>query len=318
LDCATIAANRSVESNQLEKLLRGELDWIVMKCLEKDRNRRYDTANSLAMDVQRYLTDQPVEARAATRMYRLRKSFRRNKASVLAGSAIALALALGTVVSIGQALRAGREANIAVIQAARSEQIAQFLKEMLEAAGPSVARGRDATVLREILDKTAQRVERELDGQPEVQGDLWFTLGSTLHDIGDRPRAITMYQHAVDCYRRTSGNQSTKLARSLMRLGICQSFLGDVGKGEMNAQAGLDTARSCGDLETLADCLQMRAGSSAAWGTTRVVCAGRDSADGTAFRNGSSQASQLPVHARSNPPGQRELRRGRSSAPRDR
>jgi hypothetical protein len=77
-------------------------------------------------------------------MYRLKKFIRRNKASVLAGSAIAVALALGTLVSTWQALRADREAEKAVTQAARSDQVAQFLKEMLEAAGPGVARGRDS------------------------------------------------------------------------------------------------------------------------------------------------------------------------------
>src|SRR5260370_15376990 len=76
---ASIAAQRQMERAKLTKLVRGELDWIVMKCLEKDRNRRYDTANSLAADVQRYLNDEPVQACPPSAWYRFRKFGRRNK-----------------------------------------------------------------------------------------------------------------------------------------------------------------------------------------------------------------------------------------------
>ena len=70
----SISANRHMEPAKLTKLVRGELDWIVMKCLEKDRNRRYETANGFAMDVQRYLADEPVQACPPSARYRLRNS----------------------------------------------------------------------------------------------------------------------------------------------------------------------------------------------------------------------------------------------------
>ena len=88
LSLPSIAANRHLEPKKLTTLVRGDLDWIVMKSLEKDRTRRYETATGLAEDIQRYLTDQPVEARRPTRGYRLKKFIRRNKVGVLAGSAI--------------------------------------------------------------------------------------------------------------------------------------------------------------------------------------------------------------------------------------
>ena len=81
----TLAANRGTEPAKLTKLVRGELDWIVMKALEKDRNRRYETANGFAMDVQRYLADEPVQACPPSAGYRLRKFARRNKAGVADG-----------------------------------------------------------------------------------------------------------------------------------------------------------------------------------------------------------------------------------------
>ena len=91
----SLAANRGTEPAKLTRLVRGELDWIVMKCLEKDRNRRYETANGLAMDVQRYLADEPVQACPPSAGYRLRKFVRRNKGPVLAASLVLVALLAG-------------------------------------------------------------------------------------------------------------------------------------------------------------------------------------------------------------------------------
>jgi tetratricopeptide (TPR) repeat protein/serine/threonine protein kinase len=93
----TLAANRGTEPAKLTKLVRGELDWIVMKALEKDRNRRYETANGFAIDVQRYLADEPVQACPPSVGYRLRKFARRNKGPVLAASLVALALIGGVI-----------------------------------------------------------------------------------------------------------------------------------------------------------------------------------------------------------------------------
>ncbi len=90
-----IAANRSIEPARLAKLLQGELDWVVMKALEKDRNRRYDTANGFARDIQRYLADEVVEARPPSRGYRLKKFVKRNKGQVIAASLVFFALLAG-------------------------------------------------------------------------------------------------------------------------------------------------------------------------------------------------------------------------------
>ena len=103
---ASISAQRHMEPAKLTKLLRGELDWIVLKTLEKDRNRRYETANGFAADVQRYLNDEPVEACPPSVAYRLRKFARRNKGLIGTVGTVAAVLVLGTVVSAWQAIRA--------------------------------------------------------------------------------------------------------------------------------------------------------------------------------------------------------------------
>src|SRR5262249_45824812 len=98
----SVAANRGTEPAKLSRLMKGELDWLVLKALEKDRTRRYETANGLARDIQRYLADEVVEARPPSAGYRLKKFVRRNKGRVVATAALALAVlaGVGTVVAV--------------------------------------------------------------------------------------------------------------------------------------------------------------------------------------------------------------------------
>jgi eukaryotic-like serine/threonine-protein kinase len=109
----TIAANRGTEQARLGKIVRGELDWIVMKALDKDRSRRYQTAGALARELQHYLDDEPVEACPPSAAYRLQKFARRNRISMAVIAAVGAALVLGSAVSVWQALRAGRAEQIA-------------------------------------------------------------------------------------------------------------------------------------------------------------------------------------------------------------
>jgi WD40 repeat protein len=117
----TLAANRGTEPAKLTRLVRGELDWIVMKALEKDRNRRYETANGFAMDIRRYLADEPVEACPPSAGYKLRKFARKNRTPLLVAGAFVLLLVLGVIVSAWQAVRA----TVAERAARTNEQLAQ-------------------------------------------------------------------------------------------------------------------------------------------------------------------------------------------------
>ena len=106
----TVAQRRHSEPPQLVHLVHGDLDWIVMKCLEKDRTRRYETATGLALDIQRHLAHEPVVARPPSTLYQFQKLVRRNKLAFAAGGAVALALVAGVLVSSWQAVRATRAA----------------------------------------------------------------------------------------------------------------------------------------------------------------------------------------------------------------
>src|SRR5262249_29385213 len=136
---ASISAMRKIEPHKLTQLLRGDLDWIVMKALEKDRNRRYETANGFAMDIQRYLADEPVQACPPSAAYRLRKFVRRNMAALAMTSVVALALLVGTTVSTWQAVRARRAEVNATIQRNDAQTQRRFARQAVDKMFTQVA-----------------------------------------------------------------------------------------------------------------------------------------------------------------------------------
>src|SRR5262249_15626645 len=122
-ELTTTAKRRSAETAKLLHQLKGDLDWIVMKCLEKDRTRRYETANGLASDLKRHLTSEAVVARPPSKLYEFQRLVRRNKAGFAAAAAIILALSAGVVVSAWQAVRARQAEKLA------KERLAEVGKE---------------------------------------------------------------------------------------------------------------------------------------------------------------------------------------------
>jgi eukaryotic-like serine/threonine-protein kinase len=242
----TVAKCRGSEPPKLIHMVRGDLDWIVMKAMEKDRTRRYETANGLAMDVTRYLNSEPVVARPPSNLYRFQKLVRRNKLAFAATTAVATALVLGAGVSVWQAVRATRaereqkrlraeaqqaqaieaqlrkqaeaNENEAKTEAAKSQQVTRFLEDMLDGVGPSVALGRDTTMLREILDKTAERIGKELKNQPEVDAELRNTVGVVYRTLRQYNKAEQMLREAVALRRKLFGEQNLDVAVSLGNL----------------------------------------------------------------------------------------------------
>jgi serine/threonine protein kinase/tetratricopeptide (TPR) repeat protein len=228
-ELTTTAQHRQTESPKLVHIVRGDLDWIVMKCLEKDRTRRYETANGLAADVLRHLNNEPVVARPPSRLYEFQKTVRRHKFGFGAAAALIMVLAAGVIVSTSEAIRATRavreqvrlrqqaeaDEKKAQTEAARSAQTAQFLKDMLNGVGPSVALGRDTTMLREILDKTAERLDNDLRDQPEVEAELRSTIGSVYSELGAYQKAEAMHRQALAMNRKLFGDESLQVALSL-------------------------------------------------------------------------------------------------------
>ena len=230
VELMTTANRRHTETSKLVHLIRGDLDWIVMKALEKDRTRRYETANGLAMDIQRYLNNEPVAARPPSNLYRFQKLVRRSKLAFAATGAVTAALIIGLGLSTWLFFKEkdARQRAVAAEQAqsklreqaqaesAKSRQVSAFLKEMLNGVGPSVALGRDATMLREILDKTAERVGQDLNEQPDIGADMRTTIGEVYFALGQYAKAEAMHREAINARRKLTGDENLlDLARSL-------------------------------------------------------------------------------------------------------
>jgi serine/threonine protein kinase len=190
----SIAANRGLEPKKLSGLLRGELDWIVMKCLEKDRDRRYETANGLAMDLKRYLCDEPVVACPPSATYRLRKFVRRNKGAVSAVMLVVAAFVAGITGTTLGMIRATAAEEEAKTQASKKE----------EARAEAVEQGnraRDAGTLAEQRLEQVTAEKQRVDAERAVQqaiNDFWqlYLLGQI--DVAERPGGLrTLLNKAV-------------------------------------------------------------------------------------------------------------------------
>jgi len=200
-ELTTTAKRRSADTSKLMHQLKGDLDWIVMKCLEKDRTRRYETANGVAADLKRHLNNEPVVARPPSAAYRFQKAFRRNKLVFTAGVAVAAALLLGIIGSTWQSVRAThakRDALSARQQAEASEKKALAaqanetkLREQAEAeelAARQRAYSSDVNVAGEAL--AGKNLGRALDllnrqrpkpGQRDLRGWEWRYLWQQTH-----------------------------------------------------------------------------------------------------------------------------------------
>ena len=218
-DLTTVALQRKAEAPKLIRSVCGDLDWIVMKALEKDRTRRYETANGLARDVQRFMANEVITARPPSAAYRFRKLVSRHR--VLFGTLGAIAgLLLVSLAFVLASLGRERQARQAAqTEATRSEQTTKFLKEMLAGVGPAVALGEDTKMLKGILDKTAARVGQEMANQPPVEADLRSLIGELYLEIGSYDAAESMLQAALVLHRKVSGPESKETAKALYDLG---------------------------------------------------------------------------------------------------
>ena len=210
----SISAQRRLEPARLTKEVRGELDWIVMKALEKDRNRRYETANGLARDIDRYLNDEPVEASSPGTAYRLRKFVRRNRGPVLAASLLLVALAggvVGTTVGLVRAEHARRAAGrraegervakeLAEKRLAQIEKAIGILGSIFENLNPMAEEqeGRPLrAILGERLDQAAAELQGEAVGDRLVVAQLQDRLGQTYLGLGHAAKAEALFDKAV-------------------------------------------------------------------------------------------------------------------------
>ena len=208
---ASISAHRHMEPAKLSKLMRGELDWIVMKTLEKDRNRRYETANGFAADVQRYLNDEPVQACPPSAAYRFRKFARRNKGSLATATLLAVMLLLGVVLLAVNNVRIKAEQARTTEQKTRAETALADAKENLELADENLGlalEALDEVYMKEIEKRVLEKRQLSPADREFLQKGLRF-----YEQFGKRNSTHAGLQGATAKANRRAGYLRLELAQ---------------------------------------------------------------------------------------------------------
>lgn len=281
----TLSANRGTEPAKLTKLVRGELDWIVMKALEKDRGRRYETAGGLADDVNRYLQHEAVQAHPPSAAYRLRKFAGRHKGPVLAATLVLLALVVGVVGTTVEFFRAERQRQVAeqnelkAIAAAEAEkqerqraqareaearELLQFVEEKIIAAarpeGQAGGLGREVTI-RKALEVALPEIGRRFSDQPLIEARLCFTLGTSFANLGERKIALELFEKSRAIRSKHLGPDHPDALVSALGLASCYDAQGrhtealkvrEETLALMMAKLGSDDPRTQGAMNNLA------------------------------------------------------------------
>ncbi len=259
-----IAERRRTDPRSLSRRLRGDLDWITMKAMAKDRARRYASASELSEDVARHLRHEPVLASPPDAAYRVRKFVRRHRLGVGAALLLAAALLVAVAgVSVGlvrakEAERKAREAEAKAKEDAQTAlQVSGFLEGLFEVSDPGEARGKTVTA-REILDRGAKRVADELKHQPPVQARLMLTMGKVYESLGLYDQAISLLEAAVETRRHALREDDLETAAALRKLGDARTQRGEYDRAATALEASLAiTERLLGrEHPSAADALQ--------------------------------------------------------------
>ena len=214
------ARNRRIEPARLARQLRGDLDWITMKAIEKERARRYGSVSDFAADVRRHLEFQPVLAGPPSVAYRARKFVWRHRAGVAVAAALVVLLVSFAVAMGIQAARIAAERDRANREADVARQVSSFLTNLFKQSDPKEVRGNTVTA-REILDKGAVRVRTELAAQPAVQAQLMFTMGTVYDSLG-------LFKEAQDLHREALTKREALLGTNHVEVAASAHALGDV------------------------------------------------------------------------------------------
>ena len=236
------AQKRRTERPALIRQIRGDLDWITMKTLEKDRTRRYGSPSDLVADIDRYLHHQPVVACPPSTLYKAKKFVRRHRFGVGVASAIAILLAAFSVTTAIQARRIARERDRANQEAKTSRQVSDFLVELFQVADPEEARGGNISA-REILDRGSQRVATELREQPAVRATMLNTMGKVYRNLGLFDKAMDLTQESLDIRQKMFPKESEEVVASLGTLGVVKMDKGDFAAAEALMQQALEIQR---------------------------------------------------------------------------
>jgi tetratricopeptide (TPR) repeat protein len=206
-------------TRQLAGQLRGDLDWIVMRAIEKEPGRRYQTAAAFAADIRRYLRDEAVEAGPPSGVYRLRKFAQRHRGEFAAAALVVVALVGGLISSLIFAARADEQRRLVERQLEKAQEFAAFATSMLSGVDPAVARGQDRTLLEQILTDARDRLDASPPQSPEIEAEMRDLLGTAYYKIADFPAAEAQFARGVSLAREALGPEHPTTLRMRQALG---------------------------------------------------------------------------------------------------
>jgi non-specific serine/threonine protein kinase/serine/threonine-protein kinase len=237
-----ITIERRSDLARLPKELHGELDWIVMKALEKDRARRYETVSALGRDLERFLAGDPVDASPPSTTYRLRKFAGRHRLGLAMAATIATLLLAGAVVSTWMAVRASRAE-------AEARAIADFLRnDVLAQASAKTQAGANTNPdpdlrVRTALDRAAERIGDRFAGQPLLEASIRRTIGETYIDLGLYPEARVHMERAFALLGDRLGEGHIDTLRVAAALGLVYTYDGKYAQAEPILERALEVSR---------------------------------------------------------------------------
>lgn len=261
----SVAAHRAIEPRKLNALIAGELDWIVMKALEKNRARRYESPAALAADITHHLASEPISAGAPSRLHRLRKFVKRNRGPVIASAAVLLVLIAGIIgTTLGllgekaqrtiaetekataqhERTEAQKQAAEAKEQALIAQAVVNSLTHMLSAVDPARMLGDKVTVAQMMEIAIESLDEGTLSDRPRVEAYLRMTIGNTLCSLGRYKDAEPQFQKALQLRRAVLPANHPEIAWTLNDLASCVLRLGNRAEAEKLFQEALVIRRA--------------------------------------------------------------------------
>jgi tetratricopeptide (TPR) repeat protein len=226
----------------LAKRLTGDLDWITLKAMDKDRTRRYQTVTALATDIRRHLAHEPVVASPPSALYRAQKFAQRHRGGVAAAALVAVALLAGTIGTTTGWLRAARAERAASREAESARQVTDYLVELFRASGPSEG----AITARDLLDEGARRVSIGLGDQPLNQARLMDAMGTVYRYLGLYDESRALLEPALAARETLLAADSLDVAESLYSLAFLEWDQGRYSEAEELAARSLEILESRG------------------------------------------------------------------------
>ncbi len=226
---------RRAEPSQLRRQLRGDLDNICLMALRKEPERRYAAVEHLSEDIHRYLTGRPVKARPSSWRYRAQKFAKRNRVALVTASLVLTVLSFLVWRVVDERDRARREAI-------KAKQVTEFVIDLFRDSDPNRSPNKEVSA-RELLERGAERIEKELAGQPAIQATLLHVVGRVYHSLGMYDRALAFQQRSLAIRESLFGERSEEAAQSLYYVGTAYLYKLDHQRAEESLKRGLDIWR---------------------------------------------------------------------------